>query len=73
MKKDIAAGFEQYFGELTDPRVERKILYPLQEVLFVVLCGMICGAESWRDFVSFGKEKLDFLREHFPFEFVILK
>ena len=71
MEKDIAAGFEQYFGELPDPRVERKILYPLQEVLFVVLCGVICGAESWREFVLFGKEKLDFLREYFPFEFGI--
>ena len=33
----------------------------------VLLCGSICGAESWRDFVIFGQEKLDFLREYFPF------
>lgn len=52
---------------MTDPRVERSKLYPLQEILFVLLCGSICGAESWRDFVMFGEEKLDFLREHFPF------
>lgn len=60
MEKDIAAGFEPCFGDLPDPRVERKIIYPLQEVLFVLLCGVICGAERWRDFVLFGKEKLDF-------------
>lgn len=52
---------------MTDPRIERSKLYPLEEILFVVLCGSICGAESWRDFVSFGEEKLDFLREYFPF------
>ena len=50
-----------------DPRIKRLKLYPLTEILFVVLCGTICGAESWRDFVLFGKEKLIFLREHYPF------
>ena len=46
---------------MTDPRVERGKLYPLQEILFVLLRGSICGTESWRDFVMFGEEKLDFL------------
>ena len=47
-------GFEEHFGEMTDPRVERSKLHPLKEILFVLLCGTICGAESWRDFVTFG-------------------
>lgn len=68
MEKDRTEGFQRYFGEMTDPRIERSKLYPLEEILFVVLCGSICGAESWRDFVSFGEEKLDFLREYFPFK-----
>ena len=59
--------FQEHFGKMTDPRVERTKLYPLEEILFVLLCGSICGAESWRDFVMFGQEKLDFLREYFPF------
>ena len=59
--------FQEHFGKMKDPRVERTKLYPLEEILFVLLCGSICGAESWRDFVMFGKEKLDFLREYFPF------
>ena len=59
--------FQEHFGQMKDPRVERTKLYPLEEILFVMLCGSICGAESWRDFVMFGVEKLDFLREYFPF------
>ncbi|MFY7697926.1 MAG: transposase family protein [Legionella sp.] len=35
--------------------MSRRKLYPLIEILFVVLCGSICGAESWRDFVLFGE------------------
>lgn len=68
MDKDVSESFEGYFGKLKDPRVERTKLYPLVEVLFVVLCGSVCGAESWRDFVIFGKEKLDFLTEYYEFK-----
>ena len=56
--------FEEHFGQMTDPRVERSKLYPLNEILFVLLCGSVCGAESWRDFVTFAREKIDFLREY---------
>ena len=68
MNKDVSTAFESHFGVLNDPRIKRSKLYPLTEILFVVLCGTICGAESWRDFVLFGKEKAEFLRQYFPFE-----
>jgi predicted transposase YbfD/YdcC len=68
MNKDVCSSFESYFGVLKDPRIERTKFYPLSEILFVVLSGSICGAESWRDFVLFGKEKLDFMRQYYPFE-----
>jgi predicted transposase YbfD/YdcC len=67
MNKDVSKSFEFHFGVLHDPRIDRSKLYPLTEILFVVLTGSICGAESWRDFVLFGKEKLDLMRQYFPF------
>lgn len=66
MDGQMVERFQEHFGKMTDPRVERSKLHPLQEILFVRLCGSICGAESWRDFVMFEQEKLDFLREYFP-------
>jgi hypothetical protein len=60
MNNDVAGSFEFHFGGLKDRRIQRHKLYPLTEVLFVVLCGTICGAESWRDYVLFGKESLIF-------------
>lgn len=63
----ISEEFKGCFSHLADSRIDRKKLYPLTEILFIVLCGSICGAGSWRDFVLFGEEKLDFLREHFPY------
>ena len=67
MDGQVVEKFQEHFGKMKDPRVERTKLYPLEEIFFVLLCGSICGAESWRDFVMFGQEKLDFLREYFPF------
>lgn len=56
-----------HFDKLEDPRIDRKKLHPLPEVLLIVLTGTICGAQSWRDFVIFGKEKLEYLRRFLPF------
>src|ERR1700730_11959579 len=59
--------FVEHFRDLPDPRIDRKKLYPLMEVLFVVLCATLCGAQSWRDFVLFGDERLDYLKGFFPY------
>lgn len=68
MSEKDKPGFLCHFDALEDPRIDRKKLYPLTEVLFVVICASICGAQSWRDFVTFGEEKLDYLRLFLPFE-----
>ena len=68
VNKDVSSSFESHFGVLNDPRIDRSKLYPLSEILFVVLSGSICGAESFRDYVLFGKEKLDFMRQYYPFK-----
>jgi DDE_Tnp_1-associated/Transposase DDE domain len=67
MSKDVSLSFVSHFGVLNDPRIDRTKLYPLTEILFIVLAGSICGAESWRDFVLFGNAKLNFLRQYFSF------
>jgi len=46
MQKDLSASFVEHFSKLKDPRINRKKLYPLMEILFVILCGTICGTES---------------------------
>lgn len=68
MSDTVSKTFNDYFGTLKDPRINRKKLYPLTEILFVIIAGSVCFAESWRDYVSFGKEKLDFLQQYYPFE-----
>lgn len=59
--------FLHHFDALEDPRIERNKLHSLSEILLIVLCGSICGAQSWRDFATFGEEKLDYLRRFSAF------
>lgn len=63
--------FLDIFGQLDDPRIDRKKLHPMPEILLLTLCAVICGAESWDDIEMFGKSKLAFLRQYLPYEYGI--
>ena len=40
--------FLNHFSHLEAPRINRKKLYPLNEIFLVTLAATICGGESWR-------------------------
>lgn len=65
---DTIVGFLESFEELDDPRQTAKVLYPLDEVLLLVLLGVIAGCESWVEIARYGEKKLVFLRRFRPFE-----
>jgi hypothetical protein len=50
-----------YFSGLTDPRVERTREHRLDDILFIAIASVICGAESWNDIELFGKSKEEWL------------
>lgn len=55
--------FGDHFSSLPDPRMERKKLHSLMDVLFIAVCGVICGATSFVDMEDFGESKIDWFRE----------
>ena len=52
----------EHFSALDDPRQAWKVVYPLPEILLVVLCATMAGAEDFAEVERWGKRKLDFLR-----------
>ncbi len=46
-----------YFSNLTDPRVERTKDHLLDDIIFIAIASVICGAESWNDMENYGKSK----------------
>ena len=68
MDKKQLAGFQEHFDKLEDPRIERRKLHALSDLLFITLCAVICGSESWREIVDYAQEKEDFLKQYIDLE-----
>jgi predicted transposase YbfD/YdcC len=47
----------EHFSEIKDPRIERKKLHKLIDIISITLCAVITGAKSWLDIESFGQCK----------------
>ena len=56
-----------HFAPLEDPRQSAKILYPLDEIVLLVVCATIVGADDCVEVREWGLEHLDFLRTHLAF------
>jgi predicted transposase YbfD/YdcC len=54
----------EYFKEIEDPRIERKKLYPLDEVIVITVLAFLSGAEGWEDIDEFAKCKEAWLKKH---------
>lgn len=64
MRTSGPGSISQHFGSLRDPRIERKKLHPLINILVIALCGIICGANDWVEIEAFGKAKREWLSKH---------
>jgi len=65
---DTVVDFLESFEGLEDPRQRAKVLYPLDEVLLLVLLGVISGCESWVEIARYGEKKRALLRRFRPFK-----
>src|SRR5271156_2936169 len=65
------AALLDHFAEITDARQGWKVMYPLREVLFLVVRGTIASGDDYDDIVDWGKAHLAFLRGFAEFHFGI--
>lgn len=52
----------RFFAGITDPRLERCKRHLLDEIIFISIASVICGAETWNDMEDFGTMKQDWLK-----------
>jgi predicted transposase YbfD/YdcC len=57
-----------HFSALKDPRQAWKVIYPLPEIMLLVLCATLAGAEDFVEARLWGMKNLDFLRRFLPFK-----
>ncbi|OWY22823.1 hypothetical protein C7N43_02735 [Sphingobacteriales bacterium UPWRP_1] len=54
--------------KIEDPRRTTNTRYPLAEVIFTVLCGLMAGQNSWYLMKVFAELQLNWMREYYPFK-----
>jgi hypothetical protein len=66
METRTIAPLAEYFKDVKDPRIERKKLYPLNEVIIITILAFMSMAEGWEDIEDYGKAKQDWLKNFLP-------
>ena len=69
--RDRLALLLKHFSQIKDEREPQRVLYPLREVMLLVVCATICSCDDFDDIVAWGKLNLDFLRRFSAFHFGI--
>jgi hypothetical protein len=46
---------------IPDFRLNRKKLYPSENIVFITILAVICGVETWEEIEDYGVVKRDFL------------
>lgn len=68
MPKPVAsAAILDHFLALSDPRERWRVLYPLREILLLVLCATLSGMEDFVEIRLWGGQRLAFLRRFLPY------
>jgi len=47
---------------LPEHRMDRKKLHLAEDIVFITLAAVVCGADTWEEIAEFGRSKKDFLR-----------
>jgi predicted transposase YbfD/YdcC len=51
------------FSELEDPRIERRKLHKLEDIIILTLLAVISGCNEWQEIELFGRTKIELLRK----------
>ena len=66
-KKDLDS-LDVVFDALEDPRIDRRKLYPLKEIMFLTIAATLSSCDSWRGISLFAENRLEWLRRFFSFD-----
>ena len=67
-EKNLFNQCEMYFSLIEDPRDERYIEYPLAYIIFMVMCGIICGCKDLEEMVEVLENKIEVMKKYITIE-----
>lgn len=66
MSQTPTARITDYFGNLPDPRIERRKQHRLLDIVAIAVCAVIAGADGWTEIEQFGRAKEQWFRTFLP-------
>jgi len=54
----------EHIRVISDPRAEKNKQHPLETIVFISICAVICGAEGWVDLQRYGELKKEWLSKY---------
>ena len=57
------ASLMSHFSTITDPRVNRRKLHELADIIAIAILAVICDADNWSEVELFGQSKQKWLKE----------
>lgn len=67
-EKNLFNRCEIYFSLVEDYRNESYIIYPLSYIIFMVMCGIICGCKDLEEMVEILENKLEIIQKYIKIE-----
>jgi predicted transposase YbfD/YdcC len=52
----------EHFAPLPDPRREHLRIHQLDEIVFMAICGVLCGADRWLEIADYAESKSEWLK-----------
>jgi len=62
MSLATGSDIKECFAEIEDPRIDRTKRHELQDIIFIVICAVICGADNWVEIEAFGQSQEQWLK-----------
>ena len=67
-EKSLFKKCEIYFSLIEDPRNQSYITYPLSYIIFMVMCGIICGCKNLEEMIEVLENKIEVIQKYIKIE-----
>lgn len=61
---EIRKKFDIYFSLVNDNRKQANVTYRLSDILFMILCGFLCGQSDIESILDMFEERMSFITKH---------
>ena len=68
MPPSSIASIQEHFSDVQDPRQQGKVGHPLINLIFITICGTLCGADNWVAIEAFGNPQVEWLSKYLNLE-----